>query len=716
MEDTKPERRAAARQGRPAERRLLWLCGGLVVVALVGGGARRQSRVMPTTSLRATTTVPESPIVAEDASSSSTPVAVDRLLDQWEEWKLPKADVVSGKVWEDSLPSLHHVWRMVEPSTTEDPASDRRLHTTDATTASSSTHAAVATQKTASPATKASAPHTPTAAKAPSTTVNHDKAPSPSPTAEPLTNKVHDDEEAAGKWATATWHKASEGAETAWSETVDEEHKLVAQHWHHDKNKTEGGDQDGDNNDATATNWVNATEHWFQGAEESTAEWFHNGDHWKRLGDHMRSWWSSTENVTAHESQDVGDWWNSTEHSLAGDERTVQGKFQVWWNSTSTAEKTWWTQTVHAFHKFTHQSEEKEALWWNRTREASKEDWDAVVSKEKDVWKKTVDWEQNVANETIKFEREVWNASVSEGVGAWDWTVDKEERVWKALSRWYRAHATYQEELGMPLVYFNTTAAFALLMNDYGWADYSQDFFHLQDGWDAQINQGYCAVATAAALLNSFPRDTIELPTDPTYSPYPYATQTGLISGDKCVHETVIHYNASYDGVFHVPGGLTLPQSKNLLKCYLDMEAYEVRMVHVDPSLISIDEVREDMRKALMDPTARIMVNVDRRAMGQIGGGHFSPLGSYVAREDSFLFMDVAKYKYPPVWVTAARLYASLATVDQCGSWDFPSGQDSLPHVDPMKVYRNRTLYAEMLKRVNCKETYRGYIIVRLKR
>ena len=157
-------------------------------------------------------------------------------------------------------------------------------------------------------------------------------------------------------------------------------------------------------------------------------------------------------------------------------------------------------------------------------------------------------------------------------------------------------------------------------------------------------------------------------------------------------------------------------QSKNLLKCYLDMEAYEVRMVHVDPSLISIDEVREDMRKALMDPTARIMVNVDRRAMGQIGGGHFSPLGSYVAREDSFLFMDVAKYKYPPVWVTAARLYASLATVDQCGSWDFPSGQDSLPHVDPMKVYRNRTLYAEMLKRVNCKETYRGYIIVRLKR
>ena len=54
--------------------------------------------------------------------------------------------------------------------------------------------------------------------------------------------------------------------------------------------------------------------------------------------------------------------------------------------------------------------------------------------------------------------------------------------------------------------------------------------------------------------------------------------------------------------------------------------------------------------------------NYLRKAIGQETGGHISPLGAYNAGTDRFLVLDVARYKYPPFWVTAADLYAALNT------------------------------------------------------
>ena len=49
-----------------------------------------------------------------------------------------------------------------------------------------------------------------------------------------------------------------------------------------------------------------------------------------------------------------------------------------------------------------------------------------------------------------------------------------------------------------------------------------------------------------------------------------------------------------------------------------------------------------------------------------MGEGHFSPLGAYDSKTDSFLLMDVARYKYPPVWVKTSQLYNSIR---DNGSW-----------------------------------------------
>ena len=47
-------------------------------------------------------------------------------------------------------------------------------------------------------------------------------------------------------------------------------------------------------------------------------------------------------------------------------------------------------------------------------------------------------------------------------------------------------------------------------------------------------------------------------------------------------------------------------------------------------------------------------MNYLRKAIGQERGGHISPLAAYDAKSDRFLILDVARYKYPPVWVKAS--------------------------------------------------------------
>ena len=59
-----------------------------------------------------------------------------------------------------------------------------------------------------------------------------------------------------------------------------------------------------------------------------------------------------------------------------------------------------------------------------------------------------------------------------------------------------------------------------------------------------------------------------------------------------------------------------------------------------------------------------MIVNYLRKAIGQEKGGHISPLAAYDAETDCFLILDVSRYKYPPVWVTASQLFDAMNTPD----------------------------------------------------
>jgi glutathione gamma-glutamylcysteinyltransferase len=59
-----------------------------------------------------------------------------------------------------------------------------------------------------------------------------------------------------------------------------------------------------------------------------------------------------------------------------------------------------------------------------------------------------------------------------------------------------------------------------------------------------------------------------------------------------------------------------------------------------------------------------LVVSYDRSALGQTGSGHFSPVGGYHRARDLALILDVARFKYPPHWVSVERLWQATQPID----------------------------------------------------
>lgn len=263
------------------------------------------------------------------------------------------------------------------------------------------------------------------------------------------------------------------------------------------------------------------------------------------------------------------------------------------------------------------------------------------------------------------------------------------------------------------LLYFNTTDAFSMLN------PLDADFFKYQNGWEAQITQALCSIATSAALLNSLRFESaspssFELPTDPLYTPFPWATQHYLMSSaefNPCVNKALGGGPSNADSVYHM--GLGLSMVPRLLNCYLQSNGYVATPHPADPSTEK-DDLKNILVKALRERDSRVLLNYDRGGIGQgpNGHGHWSPLGGYDPLSDRFLVMDVAKYKHPIVWVTWDDLYGGASTLDSCGEtlsidrtsidWDVRSDPKSSAAQDLFSYLNSR-----------CIPGYRGFVVVR---
>jgi hypothetical protein len=172
------------------------------------------------------------------------------------------------------------------------------------------------------------------------------------------------------------------------------------------------------------------------------------------------------------------------------------------------------------------------------------------------------------------------------------------------------------------------------------------DYWQLAPNFAAQETQSYCGVATAVTVLNTLP---ISKPVDPAYKPYAYFTQRNFFSPEV---SRVISAQTV------LAQGITREEMARALG------SYGIRARSIAGDTFTSDSLRALLKAALGDDGQFVLANYFRGTFGQVGGGHWSALAAYDAATDRVLILDVAKYKYPPAWVTIDALRASIATLD----------------------------------------------------
>jgi Phytochelatin synthase len=161
-----------------------------------------------------------------------------------------------------------------------------------------------------------------------------------------------------------------------------------------------------------------------------------------------------------------------------------------------------------------------------------------------------------------------------------------------------------------------------------------------------QKTQSYCGIASMTMVLNAL---GVPAPDTPEYAPYRIYTQDNVLNEatERILPQAVL-----------LKRGTTLDQLGALLASH----GVEATVRHA--SDLSLDAFRSQAVEYLSRADHYVVVNYLRRQIAQERGGHISPLAAYDARTDRFLILDVARYKYPPVWVKSADLFAAMNTPD----------------------------------------------------
>lgn len=160
-----------------------------------------------------------------------------------------------------------------------------------------------------------------------------------------------------------------------------------------------------------------------------------------------------------------------------------------------------------------------------------------------------------------------------------------------------------------------------------------QAYWPLASYFETQLNQAYCAVASSVIALNAL---GVPRPATSLYPSYPFFTQQGFFAGvDPAI--------ATPDQV--AQEGMTLGQ------LHAALAQHPVAVDKVPADTLDASQLRALLQQHLGAPQRVVLLNFNRRLIGQVGGGHWSPLAAYHAASDSVLLLDVARYRYPPVWV-----------------------------------------------------------------
>ncbi|WP_043880923.1 phytochelatin synthase family protein [Coxiella burnetii] len=191
------------------------------------------------------------------------------------------------------------------------------------------------------------------------------------------------------------------------------------------------------------------------------------------------------------------------------------------------------------------------------------------------------------------------------------------------------------------LIAFNSPAGIKLFNK----SQHKTAFWELIPYFTTEKGVAFCGVAASVMVLNAV---NIKPPITPSHSPFYIFNQDNFFTESVLKVITPAEINSK---------GATLSQIAQSLKTFnIFVKMYHGREEGMDKKLF-----RRLAIGAVSSSHKFIIVNFCRKYIKEQGCGHFSPLAAYNAKADRFLLLDVARYKYLPVWIKTDELYQSLS-------------------------------------------------------
>ncbi len=180
-------------------------------------------------------------------------------------------------------------------------------------------------------------------------------------------------------------------------------------------------------------------------------------------------------------------------------------------------------------------------------------------------------------------------------------------------------------------------------------SDANDQAFKLLRFFEGQIHPLYCGVASSVVALNAL---SVKSPECSRIGSFSLFTQTGFVAK---VAERVVGKNTIEKG------GLSFNQLTAILK------TLPIKVNQYQALSMSDARLREQLLHSLQNPHQIVLANFERSQINQRGSGHWSPVAAYDSKSDSFLVLDVARFKYPPYWVKADALFKAMRTINGRG-------------------------------------------------
>jgi len=166
---------------------------------------------------------------------------------------------------------------------------------------------------------------------------------------------------------------------------------------------------------------------------------------------------------------------------------------------------------------------------------------------------------------------------------------------------------------------------------------FAADYEPLTRNFEAQSRAAFCGVASSVVVLNAL------------RSSVPRLNQTTFFSDAASAVRGPLRVSLA---------GMSLAQLADLLRTH----GLEVSVFYAADT--DVAAFRSIAQQNLASGGDFLLVNYQRASLGQAEAGHISPLAAYDAATDRLLILDVAAYKYPPVWVETAALWNAMNTAD----------------------------------------------------